>query len=284
MAVIRKATPEDYDKVLPLFKGFNNENLSSESWKPLFKDNWNSGEGYIGYVLCDGEHICGFIALLFSRRKINGKEEKVCNVSSWVVEEKSRSQSLLLLSQVLKLKDWNITILTCSEETYQIVRKLGFKDLESHFQIILPIPSIGSLFEICKVKLIGDKPATEMQKESIEFWKDHAGFGLISIGVKTLKGHCFVLASRIIRKNLPFIQIHHISDHQEFAKFAGRISACLCFRFKAISILMDRRWLEGMTPAFSISWPLPQPRVFKSDILQATDFDSLYSELPVLNL
>jgi len=284
MAVIRKAIPEDFAKALPLFEKFNNGNLSRENWQTLFQDNWNSGEDHIGYVLVDGDHIGGFIALLFSKRRLNGKEEKLCNVSSWVVEDRYRNQSLFLLTPVLKLKDCTITILTCSLETYKVACKLGFKDLETHMQIIPPVPSIGAMIQKCKIKITKDTQGGTATEESQRLWRDHAKFGLLKINIETAKGDCLILATRIIRKNLPFIQVHHASDINVFVEFAGRISASLCLRLKAFSMLMDRRWLAGRVPIASLSWRLPHPRVFKSANLQANDIDSLYSELPVLNI
>jgi hypothetical protein len=284
MAVIRKAIPEDFEKALPLFEKFNNGNLSRENWQILFQDNWNSGEDYIGFVLVDGEHIGGFISLLFSKRKVEGREEKFCNVSSWVVEDRYRNQSLFLLMPVLKLKDCTVTILTCSLETYKVACKLGFTDLETHTQIIPPVPSIGALIKKCKIEINNDTQARTLTEESQRLWRDHERFGLLKINIQTSQGDCLILATRIIRKNLPFIQVHHTNNISVFIEFSGRISASLCLRLKAISVLMDRRWLAGRIPVMSISWPLPHPRVFKSATLQAKDIDSLYSELPVLNI
>ncbi len=284
MAIIRKAIPEDFENTLPLFEKFNNGNLSRENWCVLFQDNWDSAQDHIGYVLVDGEHIGGFIALLFSRRKLNGREEKFCNVSSWVVEDKYRNQSLFLLTPVLKLKDHNVTILTCSLETYKVSLKLGFKDLETHLQIIPPFPTIASLFEKCKIEINQDDLKEVLDEESLKLCKDHSKFGLFNIRVQTSKGDCLILATRIIRKSLPFIQIHHLGHSKVFAEFAGRISASLCLRLNAVSVLIDRRWLAESSIPLSISWPLPQPRVYKSESLQANEVDSLYSELPVLNI
>ena len=284
MAVIRKAIPEDFAKALPLLEKFNNGNLSRDNWQTLFQDNWNSGEGYIGYVLVDGEHIGGFIALLFSKRTMNGKEEKFCNVSSWVVEDRYRNQSLFLLTPVLKLKDYTITILTCSLETYKVACKLGFTDLETHIQIIPPVPGIGALIKKCKIEINNDTQSGTLTGESQRLWRDHERFGLLKINIHTSKGDCLILATRIIRKNLPFIQVHHTNNISVFIEFAGRISASLCLSLKAVSVLMDRRWLAGRAPIVSLSWPLPHPRVFKSTTLSAKDIDSLYSELPILNI
>ena len=138
MALVRKAVAEDFEGIYPLLVKFNNPRLSKDDWRSLFFDNWHSNEGYFGYVLEEGEHIVGFLGLMFSSRMLNDKEEKFCNITSWIVEKKFRSQSLLLLLPVLKLQSYTLTICTASKETYAVARKLGFQDLESSMRIIFP--------------------------------------------------------------------------------------------------------------------------------------------------
>ena len=81
MTIVRRAVAIDFEETYPLFVKFNNSHLSKEDWRQLFVDHWRSNEGYFGYVLEDKERIVGFLGLMFSRRVINVKEEKFCNIN-----------------------------------------------------------------------------------------------------------------------------------------------------------------------------------------------------------
>ena len=284
MALVRKAVAEDFEGIYPLLVKFNNPRLSKDDWRSLFFDNWHSNEGYFGYVLEAQEYIVGFLGLMFSCRMLNEKEEKFCNITSWIVEEKFRSQSLLLLLPVLKLQNYTLTICTASKETYAVARKLGFQDFESNIRIIFPLPSVATWFASCEVEINGKNLREVLAGKDLQIYKDHSAFNCFHVYVRSPFGGCYLIGTRVFRKNLPFAQIHHVSDSAVFSKFAGRIASVICLRINSIAITIDERFLKGSTVFFSRVWPLPNPRVYKSSSLGQDDIDSLYSELLVLNL
>ena len=49
-------------------------------------------------------------------------------------------------------------------------------------------------------------------------------------------------------------------------------------------MIIDDRYVKNINVPLSKRIKLPQPRVFKSEVLKSEDIDSLYSELAVLNL
>tara|TARA_B100002003_G_scaffold240722_1_gene261564 strand:- start:1353 stop:2207 length:855 start_codon:yes stop_codon:yes gene_type:complete len=284
MAIVRKAVAQDFEKVYPLFVKFNNPRLSKDDWRQLFVNHWHTREGYFGYVLEDGERIVGFLGLIFGRRILNEREEKFCNLTSWVVDEKFRSQSLFLLLPVLKLKDYTLTILTGSQETYAVARKLGFQDLESHVQIILPLPSVATWLTPCQIEINGKQLGDALAGEALQAYKDHLAFRCFHVHVRSPLGECYLIGTRVFRKDLAFAQIHHISDSKVFVKFAGRIAVAICLRIKTVAIATDQRFLGENTIPLSLAWPLPNCRVYKSSSLGKNDIDLLYSEYPVLNI
>jgi hypothetical protein len=284
MTIVRKAVAKDFEATYPLFAKFNNPRLSKDDWRQLFVNHWQSDEGYFGYVLEDEERIVGFLGLIFSRRILNGKEVKFCNITSWVVDEKFRNQSLSLFLPVLKLKDYALTIHTVSKETYAVARKLGFQNLESHLRIIPPLPPISTWVTSCEVK-INDKHLNEILKgEALQAYNDHLSFRCFHVHIRTHLGECYLIGTRVYRKKLSFFQIHHISNPKIFSKFAGRITMVICLRIKTVAVVMDERFLQGSTVMLSKVWPLPYPRVYKLDSLMQNDIDLLYSELLMLNL
>ena len=284
MAIVRKAVAQDFEKTYPLFVKLNNPHLSKDDWRQLFVDHWNSNEGYFGYVLEDGERIVGFLGLMFSRRTLNAREEKFCNIHSWVVDEKFRSQSLFLLLPVLKLKEYTLTMFTGSKEVYAAAKKLGFQDLESHLQIIPPLPSVVTWLTPCQIEVNGKYLNEALTGEALQTYRDHLAFRCFHAHVRSPLGECYLVGTRVFRKNLAFAQIHHLSDSEVFVKFAGRIAAAICLRIKTVAIATDQRFLRGSTVPLSLPWPLPNSRVYKSSSLEKNDIDLLYSEYPALNI
>ena len=284
MAIVRKAVTIDFEKTYPLFVKFNNFRLSKDDWRQLFVDHWKSDEGYVGYVLEDRERIVGFLGLMFSHRILNGQQEKFCNLTSWVVEESFRNQSLLLILPVLKLTDYTLTIHTASKETYAIARKLGFRDLESHFRVILPLPALNILFTYCQVEVNKKNLNEILEGENLQTYKAHLGFRCFHVYVRSSLGNCYLVGARVFRKNLPFAQIYHISDSKVFSKFYSRIAIVIGIEVKTFGMLVDERFLEGNVIFQSYACSLSNPRLYKSNSLERSNIDLLYSELPVLNI
>ena len=136
MAIVRKAVALDFEKTYPLFAKFKNYRLLKGDWQQLFTDHWKSNEGYIGYVLEDRERIIGFLGFMFSSRVLNDKQEKFCNLTTWVVDERFRNESLYLIIPVLKLTDYTLTIHSASKETYAAFKKIGFLDYSVYISMI----------------------------------------------------------------------------------------------------------------------------------------------------
>ena len=82
MAIVRKAVAQDFEKTYPLFVKLNNPHLSKDDWRQLFIDHWHTNKGYFGYVLEDGEHVVGFLGLIFGHRTLNAQKEKFCNITT----------------------------------------------------------------------------------------------------------------------------------------------------------------------------------------------------------
>ena len=284
MAIVRKAVALDFEQTYPLFTKFKNYRLLKNDWKQLFRDHWKSNEGYIGYVLEDRERIVGFLGFMFSSRVLNDKQEKFCNLTTWVVDERFRNESLYLIIPVLKMTDYTLTIHSASKATYAAFKKLGFLDLESHFRIIPPLPSINMLFDSCQVEVNGKYLNEILKGDSLQAYKSHLLFRCFHVYVRSPSGNCYLIGARVFKKNLPFAQIYHISNSKVFAKFASRIASIICLKIKTFAILVDERFLEGNSLLQSYKCSLSNPRMYKSNSLERQDLDLLYSELPVLNI
>jgi|TARA_Y100000310_G_scaffold222862_1_gene224661 hypothetical protein len=285
MAIVRKVLIDDFDETYPLLRNFNNTSLAMADWKRLFASHWESDAGHCGYVLVDGKKIVGYLGMLFSVRAVREQHHnKFCNISSWIVEKEYRNESFSLLLQLLKLKEYTVTNFTPDETTYVASKKLGFKEFETHSRILVPFPSLKALCGDCSI--VDNKGAIKqfLKDDCRQIYNDHLFFDCIHLWIKTRTGGFYMILTKVLKKGVPAAQIHFISDLSYFKKIVESLTIKLCMKLKVLIVMIDERYLKGVSILFSARVKLPQPRIFKSESLKGEDIDSLYSELVVLNI
>jgi len=295
MARVRKVTVDDFDKIYPLLLELNNPRITKEMWKRLFVHQWGDNEPYIGYVLEDGGEAKGFIGLIFSRRAIDGATYKFCNVSSWIVKEEYRSESLSLIFPLLTLKDYTITNLTPSPAVYDIFRTLGFQQLDDTVRVF-PFFMWKRFFQHqCSADLESEDMAKHINEQHLKIYDDHAAFRAIHALIQYNEQTCYLVMRRIkgvhvgnrldiLTARIPLLQVHYVSNPNLLLQHIGCIAFRICLRFRVLGLLIDDRLLKGHSHGMSISLKLQSPRLFRSEALDRTQVDSLYSELFLLNL
>lgn len=283
MATIKKVLKEDFGLVYPLFVQLNNS-ISKNHWRQLFTNHWNADEDYFGYALVDNDRAVGYLGLMFSSMIINHKKHKFCNFTSWTVQKDYRSESIKLLFPVLRLRDHTLTSLTMSSDTYFIFKKLGFSDLEDTVVIIPPLPTPESFSNKSQVSVNGQNITHSLEEQNLKLYQDHSNPIVHHILVQTEHEQCLIIATRPIKKNLPFAHLHYISNLNIFMECIEKIRLIVCLRLRATALLVDKRYLQGMKISRSWEYPLPRPRMYKSRNLNKDDITTLYSELMLLNL
>lgn len=118
MTIVRKAKKEDFDLIYPLLLKFNNPLYNKEDWRKLFIKYWDNEEDFFGFLLLEDNEAIGFFGLVFSHRYINNKKYKFANFTSWFVKEEYRTKSMLMVFEILKLKEYVLTDFTPSNLAY----------------------------------------------------------------------------------------------------------------------------------------------------------------------
>lgn len=283
MAIIKKAFANDFERIYPLIQEFDNPNLTREDWRQLFIRRWNSQEDHFGYLIEDGNRVVGFLGTLFSTRVINHKPYKFCNLSTWVVKKEYRGMSLSLLLEVLKLQDYTITNLTANRVA-RLLRPFGFKDLATHFRVVLPLPNPSLLIK--KVELFPDKSDIKenLAGEPLKLFNDHIDLKCIHLLFRVRDESCYLIFDKIKKKRLPVARVHYISNIEFFQKHAHTICLKMCLQQKIFALVISENLLKGHEIKFSIRVEQLQSILFKSNSLEENDMDTLYSELQVLGL
>ena len=289
MVTVEKATPAMFDDIYPLLLELDNT-LSTEKWRSIFDYNWESDEGYVGYALVDGRTAVGFNGTLFSRRIIDGKEVKFCNLTSWIVKEQYRSEAMRLVFPILGLKGYTLTNLTMNDKAWSITKRLGFKNLDTNTMLLFPVPELTRSAERDSMTIESDltKITELLDPEHLKIFRDHMKYACGHLVIHDKYSYCYILytGKHYKRYNceIPYGQIHYISNRSLFLKYLNKIKFHFLKNQKYVFLAIDER-LIGNTPLpYSKVYPLKIPKMYKSEILTAEQIDNLYSELVVLGL
>jgi hypothetical protein len=280
MPTIRKATPDDFDYIYPLFSGFRKPRPSKEEFRQLFVPRWNSNESYVGFILEENGQAVGYLGTLFSVRDINGRREKFCNLYTWITKEEYRSEGLPLLFQVLKMKDVTVTNFT-GNRVAAMLMKFDFKALDETLKILLPIPALGD-----KCELIFDysRIVPLLGEHDRNIFEDHREFKYPFILLNARDGRSLLCFKKVKRKYLPVLELHYLSEWNVFLKHVHHILPMLCLRTGALGLMVGDHFLRATSLPFSITIPQRQMRLFRSKTVSVEEMDTMYSELQVLNL
>ena len=130
-----------------------------------------------------------------------------------------------------------------------------------------------------------DKILTSILNEKdLKIYNDHAALDVHFILAQTKQDYSLIIASRPIKKNLPFAHLHYISNLKIFLKCIHKIRLKVCIKLKTSALLVDKRYLNGIKIPQTWEYSLSHPRLYKSDHLTKKDITTLYSEMVLLNL
>ena len=280
MPTIRKATPNDFEHVYPLFSGFHEPRPSKEEFQQLFVPRWGSDESYVGFILEENGESVGYLGTLFSVREINGRMEKFCNLYTWIIKEEYRTEGLRLLFQVLRMKDVTVTNFT-GNRVASILIKFGFKPIDDQLKILLPVPALS---DGCTLIFDTTHIAPLLDTHDRRVFDNHRDFKYPFVLLKASDGISLLSFKKVKRKYLPVLELHYLSGHAVFLKHIRHVLPTLCLRTHALGLMVGDHFLNITSLPFSIMIPQRQLRLFRSATVSVEEMDTMYSELQVLNI
>jgi RimJ/RimL family protein N-acetyltransferase len=289
MTVVEKVTPAMFDDVFPLLLELDST-FPREKWRKIFDYQWESDEGYVGFALVDDRKVVGFNGAIFSRRIIDGREARFCNLTSWIVKEQYRTESLRLVFPFLRLKGYTITNLTMNERAWEVTRRLGFKNLDTNVRILFPIPGLSATKKEEAPVIVSDqgKIAAMLDPANLKIFMDHSHYNCGHLVIQDKYDYSYIIYTRKrYRKyncDFPYAQIHYISDRSAFLRSLNKIKSYFLKSRKYFFLAVDERFIGNATIPYSKVYQLKVPKMYKSEVLSREQVDSLYSELVVLGL
>lgn len=275
---VRQANIGDFDKIYPLLAEMNSTRLSREDWFRLFQNHWSMDEFSPGMVLELEDQIVGFIGTVFSRQTVDGSPRIFCNLTTWIVREEFRSHSIMMIFSLVRRKDIVLTSFSSNDVTYEIYKKLGFRDGNGVKRIVYPFPSLRSK----KYELLTDplEIARTISDKNRKVFDAHKTFGNVYILVKLDGDECLLLG--VSGKGL--LNVYFASDVIFLQRHLKHLRKRIMSACGVDKIIVDEHLLGNAFLFLSrkVVWGNPyQYKAVKDEVLSPTP---LYSEIFLLNL
>lgn len=283
MIRVEPACSRDYGRVAPLLKGFNNPKITGQQWRSLFEYSWPASVPVRGFLLLDEDKVVGFFGTIWSERVVASRTERICNLSSWITLPEYRNQSLLLLKEVMALKECTITCVSPAPHLYPLYKRFGFADLETKLRIILPWPS-GRMGWSYRITTRPHAIAQRLKPEDRAIFEAHRPHACRHLVVSRGDDYCYLIFTKTRGKRYHFAHPHFISNRELFVRALDRIKMHLFLATGTPLIMVDERLVSGLEIPHSRSAQLGIPHVYRSATLAPEQIDNIYSELILLGL
>ncbi len=277
------------DSDLPEFCDFLHQHLSRRIdprvWADAFRQSWDVDKPNNGFLIRDDEgRIVGGIGAIYAQRIIRGRPEQFCNITSWVVTETYRSQSMRLAMAVVSQPGYHFTDLTPTQVVAGSLQFLKFKPLDAGMTVIPNLPWPWGMPGASRVMTAVDRIEGVLPPDAVKVLRDHRRFPWLchaAIGRRGRYCHVIYKAGRL--KGLPSAFVLALSDPDVFLRHHRALGGYLLIRHGMATTRVETRLLSGR-PALSVQLRGYRSKMFRSDTLNASDISNLYSELVALDL
>jgi hypothetical protein len=251
---------------------------SIDDWRRAVRYPWYPERPNYGWALHDHGQVVGVICAIYSVQQINGRDERFCNIHSWCVRPDYRSESLRLLTPLLRQDEYTITNLTAGGAAVEIMRRMGFSVFDDKV-VILPNPLLT--FGAWHVQTTTQRDAVLSRVDCCQrrlLWN----LGPMRKAVTTLAhagdDWCLCISVRERRRGSPVTRALYVSHPPLWSAW---ISA-----FVRSFLKLDHTPVTTCSPRFFTRRPFlakavneTRPQFFRSRRLSAEHVTALYSEL-----
>lgn len=296
MISVDEATAQDFEQVYGLLMKLNATTISKETWHHVYNKPF-AADGPPGFVLKDHDRIVGFFGTIFSRRFIDGKEIKLCNTHSWIVEEKYRRNGLLLLSKLHKIPEVVLTNFSASVGPYQIMKQFKWREIDNthsiFFRYLLPFPTRTDA-QVVKAEAMYEGLSESVKKIA----EDHKPFRCTTNSLRTDKGNSLQVFKSVayfpsmfsmVQKLLPLKfrlgQLYYTSNPEVFFTNFQKNMQAICKKEGWVGVVIPNRMLQKAGIVAGKKYFKNRPVLFKNTQgVDTSELDLLYSEVFILDL
>lgn len=279
-AVLAPITAEDLPAVSRFLHQELNPRVRELEWAQALRVPWDVPQPNHGFFLAEGERVVGAYLAYYSERTVGAERLQVCNLGAWCVLDSHRHQGLRLLTTLLKQPGYEFTDFSPSGNVVALNRKLKFTDLDTTTSLVpaVVLPGRG-----VRVSSRPDVLDSVLQGEERDLYADHrAAAAARHVVLSTGSEHCYVVARKDTRKGVrAFASVLYASNPELLRRHAPRLATHLLRKHGAAATLIEHRVVDG-APAGGHRLSRSRPKMLRSDALDPSRVDYLYSELTCL--
>jgi hypothetical protein len=275
---------EDLSEFCRFLSAHLSRERSPEAWAKAFTQAWCGSKPNNGFLLRHEGRIVGGIGAIYAERRIRGRIERFCNITSWCVLDEFRAQSMRLALALTDQPGFHFTDLTPTEVVSRTLQFLKFRPMDER-QFVWPNPpwpfaAPGGV----RVITAEDRIRDALPPDDVQAYEDHRHLPWLQHAAVGRPGAaCYVVWKRTQWKGLPGARILALSDPELFPHYRLAFGSHLLVRHGLSYTRVESRLLSRRPPG-SIEQSGYRHKVFRSETLTASDMSNLYSELVALDL
>ncbi len=277
------------DDDLPAFCAFLNTHLNpviqADVWADAFRQKWGANKPNNGFLIRDDAGaIVGGIGAIYAAYPVRGKVEQFCNITSWMVLDAYRTQSMRLAMALISQPGFHYTDLSPTAVVEQSLKFLKFTPMNEARTLLFNLPAPHQ--RLFGAGVVNDPTRIEqvLDDVSVKVYRDHKHFPWLKfLAVGKGRARSLVVYKRATLKNLPSADIIGFTNPETFLRFLP-VLGCHFLLSGMPTTRVETRLLPG-EPV----WPHTElkgyrHRVFRSDSLGEADIQNLYTENVALDL
>ncbi len=277
------------DRDLPEFCAFLHDHLNPshppDVWARAFQQSWGVEKPNNGFFIRNDQgHIVGGIGAIYAQYPVRGKLERFCNITSWVVLDEYRTQSMRLAMAVVSQPGYHFTDLSPTAVVEQSLKFLKFKPMDERRTVLFNLPAPHQ--RLAGIRVVDDPERLDraVDKESAKFYWDHRHFPWLSFLAVGKRGKwSLVVYKKATLKHLPSAEIVGFTHPRNFLNCLPVLGCHFLLRGMATT-RVESRLLPGKPACPHKTLSGYRHKVYRSDTLGESDIQNLYSEYVALDL
>lgn len=279
---IRPAMPDDRETVVALLHERMNPKIPHERWRRLFDYPWRPADAPdCGRILEVDGRLAGFLGATYVDRRIAGRTERICNMSSWYLlpEQRGRGAGRAMALDLTQDAEITATDLTATPQVHRLLLShCGFRVLDEERWLLRK--GEGGAGGVGLVS--GAALTARLTPPDRELIAHHAQPDVLAVGIEAGPSFCLLLLQiKSKGADIAYHQLLHASAPEVLARHAQAVADALLPEQPAV-LAIDWRLLPGGLEGAETE-PIPQPRLYTSRRLGPADLDNLYNEVLLLD-
>lgn len=277
------------DEDLPEFCAFLHAHLNpshpAEVWANAFRQDWGVDKPNNGFLIRDdGGALVGGIGAIYAAYPVRGQLKKFCNITSWMVLNEYRTQSMRLAMAVIAQPGYIFTDLSPTAVVEQSLKFLKFQPMNEARTVLFNLPAPWQRLRGAGVITEPVRIEAMLDEASLKVYRDHRQFPWLKfLCVGNDRERSLVVYKRTKLKGLPSAEIVGFTHPDIFLRHLP-VLGCHFLHSGMPTTRVESRLLPGRPRGLHRELRGYRNKVFRGDGVTEADIQNLYSEYVALDL